>query len=108
MFNLELIKGENFTDGVDNVDLLKVSFVKDLVATNVQLVEYVNVAKNDVFTSGGSLLKINGACSLIILANLIPDLIYWYGAIAVYDPKLEGYVVSSSQISEYKVGQLLK
>lgn len=100
LFKLDLVKGEDF-------DLLNVGFNPAFIATNSEIVQYVNQAKKDLFT-GGRILKINGACSLVVLANLMPDLVYYYSVVAIFDPKLDGYVVSHSESPDFKVGQLLK
>lgn len=99
LFKLDLVKGED--------DVLNVGFNPAIVATNCEIVQYVNEAKSNLFT-GGRILKINGACSLVVLANLMPDLTYYYWVVAIFDPKLDGYVVSHSESPDFKVGQLLK
>lgn len=101
IFKLDFVKGDDF-------DLLNVGFTA-VVATNCELVQYVNEIKGEIFKDcGGKLLRINGACSLVILSNLMPDFAYYYGAVAFYDPKLEGFVVGHSENPDFKVGQLLK
>lgn len=99
LFKLDLVRG------VD--DLLNVGFTS-VVATNCELVKFVDQEKRRVFSPGSRLLKINGAISLCILANLLPDLAYLYNAIAIFDPKLGFYVVCRSDIPDFKVGDLLK
>lgn len=101
LFKLDLVKGDDF-------DLLNVGFTA-VVATNCELVQYVDEIKEEILKDcGGKLLRINGACSLVILSNLMPDFAYYYGAVAFYDPKLEGFVVGHSENPDFKVGQLLK
>ncbi len=94
-------------------DVLKVGFgepaqnhqiVKDAAARLDELVETGVLA-------GGALLKINGPASLPVACVLVHKVAHLYGAIAVYDPKLEAeqgkYVVVISHNPAYKLGDLI-
>ncbi|QKQ77900.1 hypothetical protein FBB35_21720 [Nostoc sp. TCL240-02] len=55
----------------------------------------------------GRLLKINGAQSISIAYHIAHKVAHLYGAVAIFDPKLSGYVVSITHDSEYKLGMVL-
>lgn len=90
-------------------DVLKVGFgdpasndtiVKDVERTLQEL-------KEDGKLVGGPLLKINGPASLPVAVVLAHGLTHIYGAIAVFDPKLQKYVVSVSHNPDFSVGDLI-
>lgn len=56
---------------------------------------------------GGSILKINGPQSIPVAYVIAHRLVHLFGAIAIYDPKLRGYIVVSSHGSEYKIGDVI-
>lgn len=56
---------------------------------------------------GGQLLKINGAQSVPIAFMVAHRVCHLYGAVAVYDPKMGGYLVAMSHNPSYKVGELI-
>jgi len=101
MFKLEL----NFEDGAD---LLRVGFNDQPSShTNQELTafvyEHLNFLPQPI---GGRLLKVNGACSIPISWVLAKNFLGVYQTVAIYDPKLTGYVVVSS--TEYKIGDVIK
>lgn len=55
----------------------------------------------------GLLALISGPASLPVAFVLCHKLCHRYGAVAVYDPKLQGYVVSVSHNPMFKVGDLI-
>lgn len=57
--------------------------------------------------SGGQLIKVNGPASLPVAVALGHALAHLYGSVAVYDPKLNKYVVSVSHTPLYAVGDLI-
>jgi len=63
--------------------------------------------KNESTFTGG-LLKINGPCSVPVAFLLAHELAHLFEAIAVFDPKLNKYVVSISHSSKYTVGDLIE
>lgn len=63
--------------------------------------------KSEGILAGGSLLKINGPASLPVAVVIAHDVTHLYGAVAVFDPKLQAYVVSVSHNPAYAVGDLI-
>lgn len=57
--------------------------------------------------SGGPIIKINGPASLPVAVVLAHGLSHLYGAVAVFDPKLGKYVVSTTHNPAYRVGDLV-
>lgn len=57
---------------------------------------------------GGPVLKVNGPASLPVAFTIAHQVTHIYGAIAVFDPKLQGYVVAVSHNPDYAVGDLLQ
>ncbi|WP_256874863.1 CRISPR-associated protein Csx3 [Nostoc sp. C052] len=55
----------------------------------------------------GRLLKINGSQSIPVAYHIAHKVSHLYGAIAIFDPKLSGYVVSITHDPEYKLGTVL-
>jgi CRISPR-associated protein Csx3 len=88
----------NFDDNVLNVGFGE-------PASNDQIVRYV--AENAPNIAGVELLKINGPASLPVAAVIVHKYAHTVGAIAVYDPKLNKYVVAVSHSPNYKVGDLV-
>ena len=89
---------------------LEIGFLKDVAATNSELVTFVEKKLTELIeqeSMQGKLLKITGAASLPVTAVIIHKVGHLYGAIAVYDPKLSGYVVSISHSPDYKLGLVL-
>ncbi len=94
-------------------DVLKVGFGEP--AQNNQIVKDVAARLDELVEtgvlSGGALLKINGPASLPVACVLVHKVAHLYGAIAVYDPKLEAgggkYVVVISHNPAYKLGDLI-
>lgn len=84
-----------FGDPAPNTDI-----VKEVHSTLATLIR-------DGGVTGGPLLKITGPASLpvgFVIAHAIGHL---YGAIAVYDPKIPGYLVSISHHPQYAVGDII-
>jgi len=87
-----------------NNDTLTIGFGDP--ATNAELVQFVKDNAPEI--KGIPLLKVNGPASLPVAAVLIHKYAHTVGSIAVFDPKLGGYVVSVSHNPEYKVGDVIK
>ncbi|MCC5644741.1 CRISPR-associated protein Csx3 [Nostoc sp. CHAB 5824] len=103
MYKLELIHDKN-------CQRLEVGFLPDLVATNSELVKFVaeklpQLIENE--SMRGRLLKINGAQSIAIAYHIAHKVAPLYGAVAIFDPKLSGYVVSIAHDPEYELGMVL-
>ncbi|MBD2437404.1 CRISPR-associated protein Csx3 [Nostoc sp. FACHB-110] len=103
MYKLELIHDKN-------CQRLEVGFLEGVTATNEELVKYVGERLPRLIedeSMAGRLLKINGSQSLPIAYHIAHKVAHLYGAIAVFDPKLSGYVVSISHDPGYKLGLVL-
>jgi len=103
MFNLELVHDQN-------CQRLNIGFAKDVVATNAELVPFVEQQLEELINREpmqGRLLKINGACSVPIALTIAHKVAHLYGAVAMFDPKLSGYVVAITHNPEYKLGMVL-
>ena len=57
--------------------------------------------------TGGRLVLLNGAASLPVIAVIIHHVAHLFGAVAIYDPKLQRYVIVASHGSELEVGEIL-
>lgn len=56
---------------------------------------------------GGKLILLNGPASLAVVATITHHVAHLYGAVAVFDPKLGGYVVVISHDPGFRVGDVL-
>jgi len=56
---------------------------------------------------GGRLLRINGAASLPVAMVIAHAVSHRYGAVAMFDPKIQGYIVAISHDPEWTVGDVL-
>lgn len=104
MFKLQL-------DQTESCQQINVGFDPNKPAANQELVVYVAAELEKLIEDApmrGQLLKINGACSLPIAALIVSKVASLYGAIAIYDPKPSGYVVSVTHNPDYQLGQLLE
>jgi CRISPR-associated protein Csx3 len=99
-FNIEFDASQN---------LLTTSFGEP--ATNAQIVQDVRSRLTEIKASGGlaggSLLKINGPISLPAAFTVGHGVFHAYGAIAVFDPKLQAYIVAVTHNPDYKLGELI-
>jgi CRISPR-associated protein Csx3 len=90
-------------------DILRVGF--DYPADNDQIVQDAAVRLDELLSLGqligGRLLKINGPASIPVAFLIAHKVAHLYGAIAVYDPKLAGYVVCITHNPTYKLGDLI-
>jgi CRISPR-associated Csx3 family protein len=55
----------------------------------------------------GVILKINGRASLQVISVITHQFAHVVKVLAIYDPKLVGYVVTVSHSKQFKVGQVL-
>lgn len=80
-------------------------------ATNAQIVQDAAARLTEIKANGGlqggPLLKINGPASLPAAFTIGHAVFHAYGAIAVFDPKLQSYVVAVSHSPDYSLGQLI-
>lgn len=86
-------------------DTIKIGFGDP--ASNDAIVQYVASTLKDMALPGGPIIKINGPASLPVAVVITHAVSHLYGAVAVYDPKLQKYVVSVSHHPDYSVGDLI-
>jgi CRISPR-associated protein Csx3 len=96
-------------------DLLQVGFGEP--ATGDKIVQEISLKLREMISSkqirGGELLRINGMQSVAAAYTFAHGVAHLYGAIAVFDPKIEGngydgYIVVISHNPDYPVGKVLK
>jgi CRISPR-associated protein Csx3 len=88
--------------------LLRLSFADP--ATNEVIVREVEaimrrLKENDL--KGGKIVLLNGAASLAVIAVITHHLAHLFATVAVYDPKLEAYLVVVNHGPGFKVGELI-
>ncbi|SRR6266699_598740 len=80
-------------------------------ATNAEIVQDVHSRLVEIKSAGGlqggPLLRINGPISLPAAFTVGHAVFHAYGAIAVWDPKLQQYCVAISHNPQYSVGDLI-
>lgn len=80
-------------------------------AQNDQIVRDANQRLNEMINlgilEGGQVLRISGPASLPVAFVIAHGVNHLYGAIAVYDPKLQKYVVSITHSPNHKLGDLI-
>jgi CRISPR-associated protein Csx3 len=90
-------------------DVLKVEFGEP--AQNDQIVCDAAARMDEMAATGelkgGVVLKINGPASLPVACVLVHKVAHLYGAVGVFDPKLEKYVISITHNPAYKLGDLI-
>ena len=91
-------------------DVLKMSF--GAPASNAEIVRDA-IAEVERLTHSGELtpekiIKLNGPASLPVAVALTNSLASSFEVIAVFDPKLNGYVVAISSDPEHEVGSILE
>lgn len=91
-------------------DVLKLSF--GVPASNVEIVRDV-ISEIERLTASGEmvpdkLIKLNGPAPLPVAVAITNGLSNSFEVIAVFDPKLNGYVVAISRNSEHEVGSILR
>lgn len=57
--------------------------------------------------TGGRLVVLNGAASLPVIAAIVHHVAHLFAVVAVYDPKLGGYVVAISHDPDLAIGDIL-
>jgi len=57
---------------------------------------------------GGKLIRVSGRCPLPVAMAIAHRLAHLYGAVAIRDPKLNGYVVAISHTPECPVGKVIQ
>lgn len=89
--------------------------------TSVLSVGFADPASNDIIVkevasllpsiaaevAGTKCLRLNGPASLPVAVELAHGLVHVVAAIAVFDPKIGGYVVAVSHDPAYRVGDII-
>lgn len=92
-----------------NGDTLKIGFGEqaqnDVIVKEVS--ETLKGMKENGELSGGGLIKLNGPASLPVSITIAHKLIHIFSSIAVFDPKINKYVISVSHDPIYQVGDLI-
>ena len=57
---------------------------------------------------GGGLLRVNGKASLPVAMMIAHAVSHRYGAVAMFDPKIQGYIVAISHDPRWSVGDVLE
>ena len=86
---------------------LTIGFDKSVTATNLELGAYVE-SKLEQLELGGELCLVNGAASLVIAFTMSKYINNRFAAVAVFDPGLQGYVVTNSKNPKYRLHTLIK
>ena len=87
-------------------DTLTVGFTGE-TATNTELVVEAVELLEALDLQGGKLLKITGAASVPIAYAIAHKVIRLFNTIAIFDPKLGGYVVAVTRGVEHSLGDLI-
>lgn len=86
--------------------LLRVGFGDP--AANDRIVNDASAALAALGEMGGKLCLITGPASMPVAFVLAHGLCHRFGAVAVFDPKLSGYVVAVSHDPDHQVGSIIK
>lgn len=99
------IDRSNVTINGRNGTLLSVAFGDP--GQNDELVKSASARLDELKLEGGEICLINGPASLPVALVIGHGTAHLYKAVACFDPKLSGYVVSVAHGNEYKVGQVI-
>lgn len=86
----------NYSDFGNGTCEIEIGFI-EFDKTNPEIVAFVKAAIDDLFDNeivGGIVLNINGPASLPVTAQIIARFHNRFEQVRVYDPKMNGYVVS--------------
>ena len=75
-------------------------------AQNTEIVREAS-AKLATMEMAGPLVLLNGPASLPVAIVLAHRLVHLFGALGVFDPKLNGYVISATHDPRFDLGQLI-
>lgn len=64
-------------------------------------------AQLDEMALGGNLVLLNGPASLPVACTIAHAVCHLFGGVAVFDPKMAGYVVAISHGDKFTVGQVI-
>lgn len=88
-------------------DLLRIGFNPAEPAGNDVLVRDAEQALANLGLQGGKMALLNGPASLPVATVLTHRLAHIYGVLAVWDPKMSGYVVAVSHDPAFHVGDVI-
>lgn len=102
------IARETAQTNLGEATLFRVSFGEP--GTNVEIVVDATAGITDAMQgiTGGRLALISGPASLAAAVAIGHKLTHLFGAIGVFDPKLQGFVVAVSHDPSFTVGDLLQ
>ena len=104
MATYNVIRSEVFVHGAV-ADLFKVGF--GTPAQNDQIVRDAHASLEAIGEFGGAMALVNGPASLPAAVVVAHHLLHRYAAVAIFDPKMAGYVVAASHGSGYSLGDLI-
>lgn len=76
-------------------------------AQNTEILKELAETLSSTAFPGGGIIKITGPASLPVAVAIAHHVCHLYGAVAVFDPKMGGYVVAVSHDPRYQVGGLI-
>jgi CRISPR-associated Csx3 family protein len=76
-------------------------------ADNTECVPAAIAAVKDLGLKGGRGILFNGKASLVVAMALAHEVAHLYQFVAMFDPKLQGYVVAISHAPEPRPGNLI-
>lgn len=86
-------------------DLFKVGFGDP--AQNDQIVKDADQRLADLGIQGGRIALVNGPASLPVAVVVAHRLVHLYGVVAIFDPKMAGYIVAASHDPSYPLGTVI-
>ncbi len=100
IYNIELDNG-----------ILKVGFGKEPASNDLLVREAAGILTEMIKSgeiSGGEILKVSGPASLPVAMQIAAKVQHLFGAIAVFDPKMQKYVVAITHNPSYQLGGLVE
>ena len=104
MATYNVTRSEVSVDGAA-ADLFKVGFGDQ--AQNDAIVRDAQKAIENAGGVGGRLALVNGPASLPVAVVLAHHLLHRYAAVAIFDPKMAGYVVAASHGGDVELGDVI-
>lgn len=90
----------------EGITMFRVGFADP--AQNDVIVKDAQKALDEIKPAGGALALVNGPASLPVAFVLAHGLGHKFGAVACFDPKMGGYVVSISHDPDRPLGEIIK
>lgn len=100
---------ENYQAAYDpETNLLSVGFIGEMVDGDVilqQVAYLINELADDMAQNGsGKVLRVTGRMSVLIAGYIAARLGAFFPAVAYFDPALNKFVVITSKVGQYKIG----